>query len=78
MDTEPIGFARFRLDLGLRELRRDGEPVLLRAQALDIRCALAAAKGEVVGKGDSMALWPGRIVVEEAISISTSRRYARR
>jgi TolB-like protein len=73
MDTGPISFGRFRLDLALRELRRDGEPLQLRGRALDILCALAAAKGEVVGKDDLMArLWPGRIVEEGNIHVHVS------
>jgi len=73
MDTGPITFGRFRLDLGLRELRRDGEPVQLQGRALDILCALAAANGEVVGKDDLMArLWPGRIVEEGNIHVHVS------
>ena len=73
MDTGPISFGRFRLDLDLRELRRDGEPLQLRGRALDILCALAAAKGEVVGKDDLMArLWPGRIVEEGNIHVHVS------
>jgi adenylate cyclase len=73
MDTGPINFGRFRLDLGLRELLRDGEPVKLQGRALDILCALAAANGEVVGKDDLMArLWPGRIVEEGNIHVHVS------
>ena len=73
MDTGPISFGRFRFDPGLRELRRDGEPVKLHRRALDILCALATAKGKVVGKDDLMArLWPGRIVEEGSIHVHVS------
>ena len=73
MDTGPISFGRFRLDLGQRELRRDGEPVKLNGRALDILCALATAKGEVVGKDELMArLWPGRIVEVGNIHVHVS------
>src|SRR6516162_6952966 len=73
MDTGPISFGRFRLDLGLRELRRDGEPLQLSGRALDILCALAAAKGEVVGKDELMnRLWPGRIVGEGNLHVHIS------
>src|SRR5262249_60677924 len=73
MDTGPISFGRFRFDLGLRELRRDGEPLQLPGRALDILCVLATAKGEVVGKDDLMArLWPGRIVEEGNIHVHVS------
>src|SRR6516225_8000088 len=73
MDTGPISFGRFRLHLGLRELWRDEALVRLHGRALDILCALAAAKGEVVGKDDLMArLWPGRIVEEGNIHVHVS------
>ena len=73
MDWESISFGRFRLDLGRGELLRDGEPVQLHSRALDILCALAAAKGQVVSKDDLMArLWPGRIVGEGNIHVYVS------
>jgi len=63
MDSEEISFGRFRLDLGRRELWRNEAPVRLHGRALDILCALAAAKGGVVGKDALLArLWPDRIV----------------
>ena len=63
MNSEAISFGRFRLDLGRRELLRDGAPMRLSARPLDILCTLAAARGEVVGKDALIArLWPGRIV----------------
>src|SRR5215471_11044035 len=73
MDREWISFGRFRLDVGRRELLRDGEPVQLNGRALAILCALAAAKGEVVGKDELMnRLWPGRIVEEGNIHVYVS------
>ena len=73
MGAQSISFGRFRLDLGMRELRRDGEPLQLHGRALDILCALATARGEVVGKDDLMArLWPGRIVEEGNIHVHVS------
>ena len=78
MDTGPISFGRFTLDLGLRELRRDGEPLQLPGRALDILCALATAKGEVVGKDDLMAGCGPAVSSKRAISMSMFRRYARR
>jgi TolB-like protein len=73
MDNEEIRFGGFRLDLGRRELLRDGKPVRLHGRALDILCALAAAKGEVVGKDALMAqLWPSRIVEEGNLHVHVS------
>jgi DNA-binding winged helix-turn-helix (wHTH) protein len=61
MDNEEVSFGPFRLHLGRRELRRDEVLVQLHRRALDILCALIAAKGEVVGKDDLMAqVWRGR------------------
>ena len=73
MENEEISFGRFRLHLGLRELWRDQALVRLHGRALDILCALAAAKGEVVGKDELMnRLWPGRIVEEGNIHVHVS------
>ena len=73
MDAESINFGRFRLELGRRELLREGEPMRLHGRALDILCALGAAKGEVVSKDELMArLWPGRIVEEGNIHVHVS------
>jgi DNA-binding winged helix-turn-helix (wHTH) protein len=73
MENEEISFGRFRLHLGRRELRRDEVLVRLHRRALDILCALAAAKGEVVRKDELMArLWPGRIVEEGNIHVHVS------
>jgi adenylate cyclase len=72
MDGQSI-FGPFRLDLGRRELFREGDPVELHSRALDILCALAAAKGEVVGKDELMnRLWPGRIVGEGNLYVHIS------
>jgi adenylate cyclase len=63
MENEEISFGPFRLHFSRRELRRDETLIRLHRRALDMLCALAAAKGEVVGKEELMTqLWPGRIV----------------
>ena len=73
MVSEEISFGPFWLDLRRPELRRDGEPVKLHGRVLDILCALATAKGKVVGKDELMArLWPGRIVEEGNIHVHVS------
>ncbi len=73
MDNEEISFGRFRLHLGRRELRRDEALVQLHRPALDLLCTLAAAKGQVVSKGELMAeLWPGRIVEEGNLYVHVS------
>src|SRR5215813_10661110 len=73
MENEEIRFGRFRLDLGRPELWCDGQPVRIHRRALDILCALAEAKGEIVGKDALMArLWPGRVVEEGNLHVHVS------
>jgi TolB-like protein len=73
MDSREIGFGHFRLDLGRRELRRDGQPVRIHRRALGILCALAEAKGKIVSKDELMAqLWPGRVVEEGNLHVHIS------
>jgi adenylate cyclase len=73
MGNEEISFGCFTLDLRLPELRCDGRPVQIHRRALDILCALAEAKGEIVGKDALMArLWPGRIVEEGNLHVHVS------
>src|ERR1700719_2715218 len=63
MENEEISFGPLRLDLRRPELRRDGQLVRIHRRALGILCALAEAKGEIVGTDELMArLWPGRIL----------------
>ena len=73
MGPTEISFGRFRLDLSQRQLVRDGKPVQLGSRALDILCALASAKGEVVSKDDLMTqVWPGLVVEENNIQVHVS------
>jgi len=73
MENEEISFGPFRLDLRRPELRRDGEPVRIHRRALGILCALAEAKGGIVGKDELMTrLWPGRIVEEGNLHVHVS------
>jgi len=73
MDSDEITFGRFRLDLRLRELSRDGETIRLHVHAIGILCELAAAKGEVVSKDELMSrVWPGRIIEEGNLHVHIS------
>jgi TolB-like protein/Flp pilus assembly protein TadD len=68
-----ISFVPFRLDLERRQLFRDGNVVRLGSRALEILCALASAKGDIVSKDQLMAhVWPGRVVEENAIQVHVS------
>lgn len=72
-DQNEVSFGRFRLDLSRRQLARDGAPIPLGSRALDILCALALAKGEVVSKDELMTrVWPGLVVDENTIRVHVS------
>src|SRR5262245_36882740 len=73
MKSDEVSFGRFRLHLSQRALWRDGVPVQLGGRALDILCALASAKGDVVTKDELMAqVWAGVVVEENAIQVHVS------
>jgi TolB-like protein/tetratricopeptide (TPR) repeat protein len=73
MSDDLVRFGRFRLDLGRRKLWRDEIPVRLANRALDILCALVAAKGNVVTKDNLMAqVWSGLVVEESNIHVHVS------
>jgi TolB-like protein len=73
MNRDEVTFGRFRLDLGQRELSRDGIPVQLGSRALEILCVLAAARGELVTKDELMArVWSGVVVEENAMHVHVS------
>ncbi|MGB6535976.1 MAG: winged helix-turn-helix domain-containing protein [Xanthobacteraceae bacterium] len=73
MDRDEVSFGRFRLDLGQRQLSRDDVPIRLSSRALDILCALALAKGEVVSKDELMSqVWPGLVVDENTMRVHVS------
>jgi TolB-like protein len=73
MSGDHVSFGRFRLDLGRRELSRDGVPMHLGARVLDILCVLVSAKGDVVTKDELMArVWPGLVVEEGNIHVHIS------
>ena len=73
MDRDEVGFGPFRLDLGLRKLSFEGAPVNLAGRALDILCALASARGDVVSKDQLMdSVWSGQVVEENNIQVHIS------
>jgi TolB-like protein len=68
-----VRFGPFRLDIANRTLSRDGVPVRLGGRALDVLCALASARGELVGKEALMAaVWPNQIVEDNALQVQIS------
>jgi TolB-like protein/tetratricopeptide (TPR) repeat protein len=73
MDAAEVRFGPFLLDLSRKQLTRGGAPVRLGARSMDILCALAAGKGELVTKDQLMAqVWSGKIVEENAIQVHVS------
>jgi TolB-like protein len=73
MSGDLVRFGRFRLDLGRRKLWHDETPMRLANRALDILCALVAAKGNVVTKDDLMTqVWSGLVVDESNIHVHVS------
>jgi TolB-like protein len=73
MPPEDVVFGPFRLDLGRRQLWRDGALVGLGGRALDLLAVLATARGGVVTKDELMAqIWPGAVVDENNIQVHIS------
>jgi TolB-like protein len=73
MEAQEVRIGPFRLDLARRQLSRDGVTVRLGSRALEILCALASAKGQLVTKDELMAhVWPGVVVEENAIQVHVS------
>ncbi len=63
----------WEIDLGRRELRSNGTPVVLGQRAFEIVEALAQAGGELVTKDDLMErIWPGAIVGENTLHVHMS------
>lgn len=70
-DHSAIRFGVFRLLPVQRQLTRDGIPVALGARAMDLLLHLTAEAGTIVGKQELMkAVWPGRIVEENNLTVN--------
>jgi adenylate cyclase len=68
-----IKFGPFCLDVARRELSRMGEAVPLGHRAIEVLCALAAAKGALVTKDELLRLvWPGLTVEENNLQVQIS------
>src|SRR5262245_2944586 len=68
-----ITFGPFCLDLERRELSRMGAAVPLGHRAIEVLCALTAAKGALVTKDELMRLvWPGLAVEENNLQVQVS------
>src|SRR5687768_10306867 len=68
-----LEFGPFRLDIGERLLRRDGQPVALTPKAFDLLAYLAKRPGHLVEKAALIgALWPNTVVEEANLSYTVS------
>ncbi|MDE1182341.1 winged helix-turn-helix domain-containing protein [Paraburkholderia sp.] len=68
-----IKIGHFEIDLALRVLRKDGEPVHVGSRAFDILVVLASADGRLVRKDELMdAVWPDTIVEENNLQVHLS------
>src|SRR5215831_19094914 len=68
-----VRFGPFCLDFERRTLLRDGTAVALGGRAIDVLCALVAAKGELVTKDELMSqVWPGLTVEENNLQVQIS------
>jgi DNA-binding winged helix-turn-helix (wHTH) protein/TolB-like protein/Tfp pilus assembly protein PilF len=68
-----ISFAEFELDVEMRRLRRDGEPVTLNAKTFDLLAFLAENNGRIVSKDEILdAVWTGQFVEEANLSVQIS------
>src|SRR5262245_26606379 len=73
MTGEHLSFGPFRLDLGRRQLLRNGDAIRVGSRAIDILCVLVAAKGEVVSKERLMAeVWPDLTVADNNLQVHIS------
>jgi adenylate cyclase len=68
-----INFGPFCLDFERRELSRTGTVIPLGHRAIDVLCALVAAKGALVTKDDLLrSVWPGLTVEENNLQVQIS------
>ncbi|CAN7799220.1 helix-turn-helix transcriptional regulator [Paraburkholderia hospita] len=68
-----IELGRFKIDLEMRTLWRDGEVVHLGSRAFDILAVVASAGGRLVSKDELMSeVWPETIVEENNIQVHLS------
>jgi DNA-binding winged helix-turn-helix (wHTH) protein len=66
---EQYRFGPFRLDVGERELRRDGEVVPLTAKTFDLLLILVRGAGRTFNKSELLeSLWAGSTVEESNLS----------
>lgn len=77
-DREPIRFGGFELDVAAYELRRDGRPVRLERQPLDLLILLVERAGTLVTREDIAArLWGPDVFVDVESGVNTAVRKVR-
>jgi DNA-binding winged helix-turn-helix (wHTH) protein len=77
MEPRAYVFGKFRIDVGARQLLREGEHVPLPAKSLDTLLLLVRHRDRVVGKDELMqTVWPDTFVSDDSLTqcISSLRR----
>jgi DNA-binding winged helix-turn-helix (wHTH) protein len=78
VDTQTYRFRDFELDLGARQLRRNGEPVRLERRPMDLLVLLVTRHGLLVPREEIIErLWPGNVVIEFDTGLNTLVRKVR-
>ena len=73
LETSRYAFGPFRLDVGERQLSRDGVVQPLRGRPFDLLAVLVARAGELVSKDELLDLaWPGVVVEENNLQVQVS------
>jgi TolB-like protein/DNA-binding winged helix-turn-helix (wHTH) protein/Flp pilus assembly protein TadD len=76
--TSRYRFAGYELDLAAYELRRDGRPVRLERQPMDLLILLVERRGELVTRADIAArLWGEGVFVDVETGVNTAVRKVR-
>ena len=73
MNSAPIRFGRFALDIAQRRLLADGVPVTLGSRAFEVLRVLVQSQPRVIGKAELLDLvWPGLVVEENNVEAQIS------
>lgn len=73
MNIRQINFGEFRLDLERRQLFHNEVQLQLGSRAVEILCALAKAKGNLVTKDELLVqVWPDTVIEENNVQVHIS------
>jgi TolB-like protein/DNA-binding winged helix-turn-helix (wHTH) protein/tetratricopeptide (TPR) repeat protein len=75
---ETLRFHAFELDIAAYELRRDGQPIRLERQPMDLLILLVERRRQLVSRSDIVArLWPKDVFVDVETGVNTAIRKIR-